>query len=70
MRRLRTACGAALAAVVITCSAAAAAPTTGHWITGNDGERIEYFTHGDPANPSLILTESGIGYRLVAPAGS
>lgn len=48
-------------AVAAGCTGALAAPTTGHTITGNDGERIEYFTHGNPANPSLMISPAFTG---------
>lgn len=53
MQPLRTTL-AAMAVLAVGCAGATAAPATGHTITGNDGERIEYFTHGDPANPALM----------------
>ena len=52
---------AATAVVALGCGGAMAAPTTGHTITGNDGERIEYFTHGNPGNPALMISPAFTG---------
>jgi len=52
---------AAAAVIAIACTGAVGAPTTEHTITGNDGERIEYFTYGNPRNPALMISPAFTG---------
>ena len=62
MTHLRTAITATAAIGSIALGGAAmASPTTGHTITGNDGERIEYFTHGNPGDPALMISPTFTG---------
>lgn len=52
---------ACITAFAMACTAAAAGQVSVHAMTGNDGQRIEYFTHGDPANPALMISPAFTG---------
>lgn len=63
MSRRRTAAAVTswIAAFAMGCSVATAGPVSVHAITGNDGQRIEYFTHGDPSNPAVMISPAFTG---------
>lgn len=61
IRRLITTALCAVAVVAPAAPAALGVGTTRGTITATDGEQIEFFTHGNPVSPSLIISPAFTG---------